>query len=116
VSGAAASPPHHVLRPSVRTSEVDWRVRQGLFHPKTRTFGRTDVRQTYGDWGSWPMFEARRCAPYSAGALAGSAIDSCGCAAAVCEAVGAGAGPPAPVCTGRTPGSLRKASHCSFVP
>ena len=40
--------------------------------------------------------------------VAGS-INSCGCAAAVCEAVGAGAGPPAPVCAGRTPGSLRKA-------
>ena len=53
---------------------------------------------------------------YSAGTLAGSAIDSCGCAAAVCGSAGAGAGPAAPDCAGRTPGSLRKASHCSFVP
>ena len=55
-------------------------------------------------------------APYSARALEGSAIDSCGCAAAVCWGAGAGVGLAAPVCTGRTPGLLRKASHCSFVP
>ena len=57
-----------------------------------------------------------RVAPYSARALEGSAIDSCDCAVAVCGGAGAGGGLAAPVCTGRTPGSLRKATHCSFVP
>jgi hypothetical protein len=35
---------------SVRPSEVDWRVRQGLFHPKIRTFGRTHKRHRGLAW------------------------------------------------------------------
>jgi hypothetical protein len=89
------------------------------FDPGCNMIRRLDQNATLKEAPSrtsnlWLFASAARAALYSAGALAGSAIDSCGCAAAVCG--GAGAGPAAPVCTGRTPGSLWKAAHCSFVP
>ena len=82
----------------------------GLQRPSTRSGCCSSKR------GRWCRLLTRRVAPYSARALEGSTIDSRGCAAAVCGGAGAGVGLAAPVCTGRTPGSLRNAFHCSFVP
>jgi hypothetical protein len=72
---------HHVPRPSERPKLMDHLPKAISFEDLGRLDGRTCAADV-GDWGSSAMFEARRCAPYSAGAPVGSATDSCGCAAA----------------------------------